>query len=267
MSSSVPPIRSTARLPARLRRGAAAAVALLALAVAGPAHARPAPVRVLVGTSVGEAARSTMSPALWAKIVASYVNADTVPFEGEPTLDDCHKVKAAYMVSAPFDLRPRLPGMVSSSGRVAARTRIVVTNCVTGEVAYDQAVTLDSDPPSTSNAGDFEAVPETSWSRVVPQELARYPVFFPRVSRIKSVQPPFAYIDTAGGLFAVGDALRAFASADAQRKTPILLTVTSVDGKYPQVVFSTVNGAPLPEIGDYVEPIPKPLPQSSSGAR
>jgi hypothetical protein len=199
-----------------------------------------------------------MSPALWAKIVAAYVNAEAVPLDGEPTLDDCHKAKAAYMVYAPFDLRPRLPGMVSSSGRVAAHTRIVVTNCVTGEVAYDQAIPLDSDPPSSANAGDFEAVPETSWSRVVPQQLARYPVFFPRVSRIKSVQPPFAFIDTVGGLYAVGDVLRAFASADGSRKTPILLTVTSTDGKYLQVVFSTVNGTPPPEPGDYVEPVPKP---------
>jgi hypothetical protein len=265
MSFSVPPDRSTARIRGRLRPVVAVATAILSATLGAPGSARPAPVRVLIGTSVSEPARSTMPPALWAKIVASYVNAEAVGFDGEPSLDDCHKAKAAYMVFAPFDLRPRLPGMVSSSGRVAARTRIVVTNCVTGEVAYDQAIPLDSDPPSSANAGDFEAVPETSWSRVVPQEMARYPVFFPRVSRIKSIQPPFAYIDTIGGLYAVGDTLRAFASADASRKTPILLTVTATDGKYLQVVFSTVNGAPAPEVGDYVEPVPKPSPSATPG--
>ncbi len=239
MSLSVPPDSSTAGAGARLRAASAAALALLAATSAGPASARPAPVRVLIGTSVSDQAKSTMSPALWTKIVTSYVNAEPLPFDGDPTLDDCHKAKAAYMVYAPFDLRPRLPGMVSSSGRIAARTRIVVTNCVTGDVAYDQSIPLDSDPPGSANAGDFEAVPETSWSRVVPQELARYPVFFPRVSRIRSVQSPFAYVDTVGGLYAVGDTLRAFAGSGATHRPPILLTVTSIDGKYVQAVFSS----------------------------
>ncbi len=146
-----------------------------------------------------------------------------------------------------------------------------MTNCVTGDVSYDQAIPLDSDPPGSANAGDFEAVPETSWSRVVPQELARYPVFFPRVSRIRSVQSPFAYVDTVGGLYAVGDTLRAFAGSGATHRPPILLTVTSIDGKYVQAVFSTVNDAATPEAGDYVEPVTKPAatpsPQSSSGGR
>lgn len=259
MSNSLPPAHSTAAAPARLRLGVAVALALAGFAagLVAPANARPAPVRVLVGTSVSGTARGSMSEALWAKIVASYINAETVPFAGLPTLDDCTKAKAAYMVSAPFDLRPRLPGMVNSSGRVAAQTRIVVTNCITAKVPYDQVIPLDSDPPSTASAGDFEAVPEISWARVLPQELARYPVFFPRVARIKSVIAPYAYIDAVGTPYAVGDTLRAFATLNGQKRVPVLMTVTSIDGKYIQVVFSTVNGDSPPEPGDYVEPVPK----------
>jgi hypothetical protein len=260
MSKSLPPAHSTAAARARLRLAVAFALGGIALGWGAPAGARSAPVRVVVGTSVSDSARGSMSTALWAKIVATYVNAETVPFAGSPTLDDCAKAKAAYMVSAPFELRPRLPGMVSSSGRVAAQTRIVVTNCITGKLAYDQLIPLDSDPPSSANAGDFEAIPEVSWSRVVPQELARYPVFFPRVARIKSVDAPYAYIDAVGTPYAVGDMLRAFATGSGLKRVPVLMTVTSTEGKYIQVVFSTVNGDSPPEPGDYVEPAPKTAP-------
>jgi hypothetical protein len=201
-----------------------------------------------------------MSTALWGKIVAGYVNAEGVAFDGLPTLDDCGKARAAYMVAAPFELRPRLPGMVNASGRVAAQTHIVVTNCITGQVPFDKVIPLDSDPPSTANAGDFESVPEISWARVAPAELARYPVFFPRVARVRSVSPPFAFIDAAGGQFAIGDTLRAFATANGEKRTIVDLTVTSTEGKYVQVVFSTVNGAPVPSVGDYVEPVAKATP-------
>jgi hypothetical protein len=257
MSKSLPPAHSTAAARARLRLAVAVTLAGFAAGPAAPAGARPAPVRVLVGTAVSAGARGSMSEALWAKIVATYVNAEIVAFAGAPTLDDCAKAKAAYMVAAPFDLRPRLPGMVNSSGRVAAQTRIVVTNCITGKVPYDQVIPLDSDPPSSANAGDFEAIPEVSWARVVPQELARYPVFFPRVARIKSVNAPYAFIDAVGTPYAVGDTLRAFATLNGQKRVPVLMTVTSTEGKYIEVVFSTVNGDSPPEPGDYVEPAPK----------
>jgi hypothetical protein len=260
MSKLLPPANSTAAAGARLRLGAAVAAVGFAAAVAIPAGARPAPVRVLIGTTVSTPARDSMSTALWAKLVAAFVNAEAVPLDAQPTLEDCAKARAAYMVSAPFELRPRLPGVVGSSGRVAAQTHIVVTNCITGQVPYDKVIPLDSDPPSSANAGDFESVPETSWARVAPQELARYPVFFPRVARVRSVTPPFALIDAAGGAFTIGDTLRAFATANGEKRALVLLTVTSTEGKYVQVVFSTVNGAPVPQIGDYVEPAPQETP-------
>jgi len=156
--------------------------------------------------------------------------------------------------------------MVSSSGRIAARTRIVVTNCVTGDVSYDQAIRwtairrLGQRRRLRGRARDVVV-------GVVPQELARYPVFFPRVSRIRSVQSPFAYVDTVGGLYAVGDTLRAFAGSGATHRPPILLTVTSIDGKYVQAVFSTVNDAATPEAGDYVEPVTKPAATPSLSRR
>jgi hypothetical protein len=257
MSLSVPPASSTAAAARRLRRicGAALGLALLARGTAG---ARPAQVRVLVGTSVSAAATSSMSPSLWTEIVSGYVNAQVVPFKGEPTLDACHKAAAAYMVYAPFSLRPTLPGVASASGRTSGQTRVAVTNCVTGDVVFDQTIPLDSDPDDAATPGDFEAVPETAWSHVAPAELARHPIFFARVSHVKRVEAPFAYIDTAGGTLAVGDTLRAFANARGGRRVPIQMTVTSTDGKYVQVVFSIVNGAPPPEVGDYVEPVATP---------
>jgi hypothetical protein len=234
------------------------------------ATARPAAVRVLVGTTVSAAATSSMSASLWAQIVAGYVNAQVVPLRGEPTLDACHKAGAAYMVSAPFVLRPNLPGVGGASGRTTGQTRVAVTNCVTGDVVFDQTIPLDSDP-SDETPGDFEAVPETSWSHVAPAELARHPIFFARVSHVKRVDAPFAYIDTVGGTYAVGDTLRAFANARGGRRVPIQMTVTALDGKLVQVVFSVVNGAPPPEVGDYVEPVATPraapLPTASPARR
>jgi hypothetical protein len=240
----------------RLAASLAALAALLPVAVTAARHA---PVRVLLSAPVAPAARDSMSPALWERLVIAYVSADVVPFAHDPTLDDCRAAKAAYMVDAPFELRPRLPGMVNASGRVAARTHLVVTNCVTGDVTYDQVILLDSDPPSGASAGDFESVPEISWEKVVPQELARYPVFFPRVARIKSVDPPFAYIDLGGtNPLQIGDVLRAFAGANGEKRAPVFLTVTSTDTKLVQVLFADNPGDPIPQKGDYVEPVPKP---------
>lgn len=233
------------------------AVAVSALGLtASAAGARSAPVRVLVGTMVSDPAHDSMSRALWAKLVTNYVGAETVPFSGHPTLADCHSAKAAYMVDAPFDLRPRLPGVANSEGRVAALTHVVVTNCVTTSVVFDRVILLDSDPPGASSAGDFESVPEISWSKVVPAELGRYPQFFPHVARIASVRPPFAYIELNGTPpLKIGEQLRAFANSSGDRRDPVLLTVTSSDARYMQVLFSNIGGDPVPQSGDYVEPV------------
>ena len=254
MAESLPPAGWTARALPRLR------VALLAALLAGtataPLAARVSPVRVLIYTPVSEAARATMSQALWTKMVSDYVNARTVGFPGEapPTVADCRATHADFMVTAPFDLRPRLPGMPSSSGRVAAATRLIFTNCVTGRVVYDQRVNLDSDPGSQPG-GDLDSVPEISWSKSVPATLAKYPVYFPRVSRIIQVTPPLAMVDLRNEV-KPGDELIVYAGADRSTKGPIELVVTQITGRYAQVMYSTVDGAITPAVGDYVEPAP-----------
>jgi hypothetical protein len=201
-----------------------------------------------------------MSPVLWAKMVADWVNATVVPFAGDQlTLDDCRKAVADFMVAAPFELRPRLPGMPNvGGGRVAARTHVLVTNCFTGSVVYDQIVNFDSDP-SNAGASDFESSPEVTWSRNVPATLGKYPVFFPRVARIFSVRPPIVQVDLREGV-KPGDVLRIYAGADHKAKGPIYLTVTQQQGKYVEAMFSTVSGGPQPAVGDFVEPVAPPKP-------
>lgn len=264
----------TGRPAARLRQAPRVALAWVAVALsalgltASAAGARSAAVRVLVATTVSDAAHDSMSRALWATLVENYVGAETVPFSGHPTLADCHAAKAAYMVDAPFELRPRLPGVANSEGRVAALTHVVVTNCVTTNIVFDRVILLDSDPPGSSSAGDFESVPEISWSKVVPAELGRYPLFFPHVARIASVRPPFAYIALNGTPpLKIGDQLRAFANSNGDKRDPVILTVTSSDARYMQVLFSNVGGDPVPQPGDYVEPMtatPSPSPPPSA---
>jgi len=203
-----------------------------------------------------------MSPTLWGKMVADWVGATTIPFAGDqPTLDDCRKAPADFMIVAPFELRPRLPGMPNvGGGRVAARSHILITNCFTGSVVYDQIVNFDSDP-SNAGANDFESSPEVTWSRNVPATLGKYPVFFPHVARVFQVRPPLVLIDLREGV-KPGDVLRIYAGADHKAKGPIYLTVTQQQGKYVEAMFSTISGGPQPAVGDFVEPVasPKPTP-------
>jgi hypothetical protein len=254
MSKTLPPAEKTVRGDARLR------AAFLALALvwglAAPLSARTAPVKVLIYAPVSDAARGTMSATLWAKMVSDYVNARTVPFTDHvPTLDDCRQAGADFMATAPFDLRPRLPGMPNSSGRVGAMSHLTFTNCITGTVVYDQIVTFESDPQASGSEGDFDTVPEIAWSKNVPVALAKYPVYFPRVSRVIQVTPPLALVDLRGEV-KPGDQLRIYAGSDRKPKGPIMLTVTQLQGKYTEVMFSTVNGSAPPSVGDYVEPAP-----------
>jgi len=248
----------TARTSARLR-AAFLVVALLLAAPSGPAWGRSAPVRVLVGATVNDAARGTMSPALWTKMVGDWANATAIPYkDGEPDLAACRKAEADFMIAAPFDLRPRLPGMPNSSGRVAARAHLVVTNCITEAVVYDQTIAFDSDP-ANAPAGDFESSPETTWAKNVPATLAKYPLYFTHVAHVIQVTPPLALVDIRDNM-KPGDLLRVYADSTRRRKGPITLVVTQQLGKYTEVTFPTLAGAVLPAKGDYVEPAPKPSP-------
>ena len=209
--------------------------ALLAATATAPLAARVSPVRVLVYAPVTDAARSTMSPGLWTKMVTDYVNARAEAFAGDapPTLADCRAAHADFMV---------------------AFSHFVFTNCVTGRVVYDRRIELESEPGNQPE-GDLDSVPEISWSKSVPATLAKYPVYFPRVSRVIQVTPPLAMVDLRNEVKA-GDELRIYAGADRSPKGPIELVVTQVTGRYAQVLYSTVVGGPLPAVGDYVEPAP-----------
>jgi hypothetical protein len=236
-----------------------ALVALGVLGSSGQSEARSSPVKVLIYSSVSDTARASMSPELWAKFVDSYAGAITVTFAGpdNPTVDDCRKAGADYMLVAPFDLRPRLPGMANSTGRVAATTHLIATNCITNTISLDQTLNFDSDPPSSASDGDFESVPEITWSRAIPATLAHYPLAFQRVAHIMQVNTPFAYVDIkSGGALRVGDPLRDFSTPDHKpRKTPIILTVTQIFDNYVEVTFTQSDDNPTG--GDLVEPLVK----------
>jgi len=257
MVKSLPPARMTARTSARLRP-AFLVVAALLLAVAGPVWARSAPVKVLVGATVSDATRGTMSQALWMKMVIDWVNAAPLPFgDGLPDLADCRKAGADFLVTAPFDLRPRLPGMPNSTGRVAARTHLVVLNCITDAIVYDQTIGFDSDPLNAP-AG-VESSPAAAWSKSVPDALAKSPLFFSHVAHVIQVTPPTALVDFRENVKS-GELLRVYADSSRHRKGPILLVVTQQLGKFTEVTFPTLSGAMFPAKGDYVEPAPKASP-------
>ncbi|HMD01566.1 MAG TPA: hypothetical protein VKG44_01250 [Candidatus Baltobacteraceae bacterium] len=235
------------------------------VSLAAGASARSAPVRVLIAAPVAADARTTMAPDVWAKIVSNYVNAQALPFAGAvATLDDCHAAQADYVVNAPFELRS--PGTPSTTGQTAARTHLVVTNCLTGSVVFDRTIEFESDKPSSASEGDFESAPEIVWNRSAPAALAKYSIPFTRVARVSRVTAPLAFVDVPGSLVQPGDVLSDFAGSDRRPHAPILLTVTLTHEKYVEVMFSTLPGVALPSVGDLVEPravaIPQPSPSS-----
>ena len=264
MVISKPPAHRTAGVPVWLRAGtfglAAFALAAASLLASGrPAAAKSTPIKVLVFANVSDTARATMSPELWEKYVSAYAGAATTTFAGptNPTLDDCHKAGADYMLVAPFDLRPRLPGMANASGRIAAVSHLLATNCITGNVSLDQSVNFDSDPPSSASDGDFESTPEITWAHAIPATLARFPLVFQRIAHVFNVNAPFAYVDIkSAGALRPGDGLRDFSTPDHRpRKTPIVLTINEVFDTYVSVTFA--QSGDLPSNGDLVEPISK----------
>jgi len=260
---TLPPAQKTARLRRRLRTySPPAAAAILCATLALPsAAARTAPLKILLAAPVAPSVQTSMSEALWQSLIAARIDGQVVRFNrGLPNLDDCHKASADYLVTAPFELRPRLPGMPNASGRTAARTHVVVTNCITGDVIGDQVVNLESDPPSTLSAGDIDSEPAIVWSKSVTATLARHALIFPRFARVVHVTPPFALVDIGGLSVSDGEEFQVFASAARQKKGPIELVATQTMGRYVQVLYATLSGGPLPAVGDLVEPAPKPTP-------
>jgi len=252
-----PPARSTAACLRRLRYGfAAIAFVAIPLAHMAPTRAAGSSLRILVWAVVAEPARNTMSQALWTKDVNAYVGGNVIPFAGDaaPLLADCKAAGADYAIAAPFDLRPSLPGLANANGRVAARTHLVVTNCIAGTTSFDQTVMFESDVPSIASDGDFDSVPEVTWARGVPATLAKLPLTFERVARVIKINSPLALIDIKLGSVHAGDALRDFAHADRSlRKAPIIMTVTQAFDKYLEVMFSSLGETP--NVGDLVEPV------------
>lgn len=237
-----------------------ALVSLVALvlcgALPGVALAKPSPVRVLVAATVSDAARGTMSPEVWKRLVTDYVNAEVVLFNGStPTLEDCRKSKAAFMVAATFDTVPRLPGIALPKDRLAARSRVRGTNCVTGVVTFDQVIPLQSSPIAIANEGDLEPAAEIRWEKSVRDTLARNPILLARVARIVKVDGPFCFIEFPPGLaVAPGNTFRVFADKDSVKRTPIMLTITETSGKFAQCLYDAANGT-APVVGDLVEPV------------
>jgi hypothetical protein len=231
-------------------------VAVLWFPLAQPVLAK-APVRVLAGAPVSDDARLVMPQSLWGKLVADWIGAvQLVTFpSGVPTLADCKAAGADFAVGAPFGLRPRLPGMPNSPGRVAARTEITITNCLTGTVVYAQTISIDSEPPPDSSA-DPDSAAQALWSKDVPETLAKYPAFFSRIARIVNVQPPNALVDLNGAK--PGDVMRVYASSTGKPRPPIYLTVKRQLGKNAEVTFSPGSGGAQPAVGDFVEPVTKP---------
>jgi hypothetical protein len=254
MNLSKPPPLTTARHSRRLRLLFATAALVALASFACPSHAREAALKVLVGTSVADNALGTIAPPLWHKyVLASLGGYQVLPFEGPsvPTLDDCRRAGAEYVLQALFELRPQLPGLPNAaSGRIAARARERVIDCVSGDVVADKIVDFESDPPS--GAPDPDATPIGPWDREIPATLARRRIVLERPARIVFVAQPLAHVNFRGATLHPGDVLQDVANArNVHRAQPIVLTVTQVYDDYVEVIFDASGDHP--NVGDLVE--------------
>jgi len=248
-------------------------VLFAAVSVGAPVLAagrRAAPVTVLIAATVADSAKRTMPPALWARLIADYVNASkVVPFTGTgaPTREDCRAAGAVYLVNASFELAPRLPGAAQDSDRKYATARIDLLNCITGLASPTRNVRFESDPLSNANAGDFEPNVEFTWARPVRDRLARETLELSGVARIVRIDGPFLYIDGAGSSIVINQVLHIFADKNAQPRSPVEMVVTDTNGRFIQATYDTLKpGIVLPQVGDFVEPN-APSPSPSPAAR
>jgi hypothetical protein len=195
-----------------------------------------------------------MTAAAWTAFVTAGVGkaAVTLPAATEPSLEACRTAGDDFLLHARFDLRPRLPGLANSSGRVAAQVHLQLVNCVTAETSVDRVLRIDADPDA-ANEGDYESGAEVTWRRSVPAALKSV-ALLGRVGRVIRVAPPLAYIDFRGVDLKPGDTLRDFARSDrGAHPSTIALSVTQVFETYVEAIYPAADGEPQPAIGDLVE--------------
>jgi hypothetical protein len=236
---------------ARLAAFVATAVILAAAgAQAAPSHGGP---KVLVDATVADRALERITPEVWTRLVLAYVGGNGVPNAtgSTATVEECRAAGDDFLLSAEFDLRPRLPGLANSTDRIAAAAHLQLRNCVTGETTLDRVVNIDADP-SAGGDGDFESSAEVTWSKAVPAALAKVPLLG-RVARVVRVAPPLAYVDFRGAGLKPGDVLRDYATSEhGAHASAISFTITQVFERYVEVLYST-TGDTVPAVGDLVE--------------
>jgi hypothetical protein len=157
---------------------------LLTFAVAtAPAPGRDARLTVLLSAPVADAALGSIAPQAWAKYVAASLGRyRVVTLTGAlavPALADCRKLHADYLVTAEFELRPRLPGLPNDAGRIPAQARLHILDCVTGTAASDHVIPFESEPVERASVDD-DATSDARWDREIPAALALHPIALQR---------------------------------------------------------------------------------------
>ncbi|MBV8150321.1 MAG: hypothetical protein JO101_04670, partial [Candidatus Eremiobacteraeota bacterium] len=187
---------------------------------------------------------------------SQWVGEKVIPVTGNPTLVDCRAHKALYVVDAPFELKPRLPGStLHVNDRVAAQTHVTVTNCLTSKVVFDQLIPLESNPVSTSNEGDLEPIPEVTWESSIHRAFRDHPIVFEALTRVVRVTPPFVFIEGKARGLAVGQTLRVFASSDGTlRNPPVIVTIVDFVGRQIEAQYDATNPKNKIAVGDLIEP-------------
>jgi hypothetical protein len=291
-----------------MRRPSALLLAALCLSTAPALGAGRGvePVTVLVASTVGENARRTMPPELWQTLVDSFVYARNIVHftgSGTPTIGDCKAAKAAYAVTARFDLAPRLPGLGQDPDRKYAMARVTLLNCITGVASAERTFAFESQPLSAAQAGDFEPSESETWSRTVRDRLGKLalepgglagasratrtavvttaakgpgtktnanPNAVPveRYARIKRIEGDIVFLTVSGYRLVPDEVMTIFADKDGNARPPVELVITEASTREIQATFDTrAKGFVMPHVGDYLEPLgastPAPVPSAS----